>query len=157
MDGRRALVPLWAVLAEAGMAGNDSALCVKVLGASRSQRPEELPALLSVPDQLASRVQVVPNLPYAHFYAAIAQSAALVPAIIDSSPSLTSPAQSNHLGRLSVNRSEYSSKRFTSSVITALICETPLLTSSVEEQRLLSSVQQPGGMGWSSCSRAAGP
>ncbi|GFH25576.1 hypothetical protein HaLaN_23562 [Haematococcus lacustris] len=30
MDGRRALVPLWAVLAEAGMAGNDSALCVKV-------------------------------------------------------------------------------------------------------------------------------
>ncbi|GFH26465.1 hypothetical protein HaLaN_24619 [Haematococcus lacustris] len=57
MDGRRALVPLWAALAEAGMAGNDSALCVKVLGASRSQRPEELPALLSVPDQLASRVQ----------------------------------------------------------------------------------------------------
>jgi hypothetical protein len=39
-----------------------------------------------------------------------------------------------------VDRSEYMTKRFTSSVLTSLICETPLLSTSQQEHSLLSQV-----------------
>jgi hypothetical protein len=50
------------------------------------------------------------------------------------------PQQGNYSAASAVDRSEYMSKRFTSSVLTSLICETPLLSTSHLETKLLSQV-----------------
>ncbi len=89
-----------------------------------------------------ARVQVLTDLTYLDFYNAIRRSLALLPALLDPAELNNTTHAQSMKSAPNIRHLEYFTKRFTSSVLTSLICKVPLLTSSVEEHTLLGKVGQ---------------